>query len=136
MFKPTEALTIPETCEETRIGRTKIYEEINAGRLVARKFGKKTLILRSDLRDFLNALPSSRAPPAAPAPSAKEPAHEPVHPLMGHNNPPEPMEREKQSGKRTARGSAGGRQARTRSTPPGPRSLAMSNAVLEDTPRR
>ncbi len=59
MTGPSEALTIPETCEETRLGRTKIYEAIREGLLIARKFGRKTLILRSDLRQFLNALPSA-----------------------------------------------------------------------------
>jgi excisionase family DNA binding protein len=54
-----EALTIPEACAASRIGRTKIYEAINEGRLVARKLGKKTLILRSDLREFLTTLPTA-----------------------------------------------------------------------------
>jgi excisionase family DNA binding protein len=53
----SEALTILETCEESRIGRTKIYEAINGGQLVARKMGRKTLILRSDLHRFLSELP-------------------------------------------------------------------------------
>ena len=39
-----EALTIPEACAASRIGRTKIYQAIKEGRLVARKLGK-TLIL-------------------------------------------------------------------------------------------
>ena len=59
MLKPTEALTIPEVCAETRIGRTKIYDAINERLLVARKVGRKTLVLRDDLRQFLNALPSA-----------------------------------------------------------------------------
>ena len=52
-----EALTIPEACAASRIGRTKIYQAIKEGRLVARKLGKKTLILPSDLRDYLSSLP-------------------------------------------------------------------------------
>jgi excisionase family DNA binding protein len=52
-----EALTIPEACAVSRIGRTKIYQAINEGRLVARKLGKKTLILPGDLRDYLSSLP-------------------------------------------------------------------------------
>ena len=62
MTGPSEALTIPETCAESRIGRTKLYEAIREGQLVARKFGKKTIILRSDLRRFLSALPSATKP--------------------------------------------------------------------------
>ena len=68
MTDDVEALTIPEACAASRIGRTNIYRAINEGRLVARKLGKKTLILRSDLRQFLAALPSATsrtdAPPA------------------------------------------------------------------------
>jgi excisionase family DNA binding protein len=40
------------------IGRTKLYEAISAGELVARKYGKRTLILRSDLSNFLSNLPT------------------------------------------------------------------------------
>jgi excisionase family DNA binding protein len=64
MNDPTEALTIPETCAESRIGRTKIYEAINEGLLPAKKLGRKTIILRSDLRQFLAALPNIREPPS------------------------------------------------------------------------
>ena len=39
------------------IGRTLIYVEINAGRLVARKVGNKTIILRPDLLAWLDSLP-------------------------------------------------------------------------------
>jgi excisionase family DNA binding protein len=61
MNDPTEALTISEACAASRIGRTRIYDAINEGRLVARKLGRKTLILRSDLLQFLEALPSMTA---------------------------------------------------------------------------
>ena len=43
------------------IGRTKLYEAIGAGQLEARKYGKRTLILRDDLRRFLTSLPVVRA---------------------------------------------------------------------------
>ena len=39
------------------IGHTKIYEEINAGRLRALKVGKRTLISADAAEDWLNALP-------------------------------------------------------------------------------
>ena len=39
------------------IGRTKLYEAIAAGSLKARKYGKRTIVLRSDLQAFLAALP-------------------------------------------------------------------------------
>ena len=38
-------------------GRTKIFEEIKLGRLKARKFGSRTIILRDDLLAWLLALP-------------------------------------------------------------------------------
>jgi excisionase family DNA binding protein len=52
-------LTIQEACIYSGIGKTRLYEEINSGRLKARKAGKRTLILRSDLLEFLKALPSA-----------------------------------------------------------------------------
>jgi excisionase family DNA binding protein len=54
-----EALSIAEACAMAGIGRTKIYEAISGGKLPARKFGKRTLILRDDLRRFLESLPSA-----------------------------------------------------------------------------
>ena len=39
------------------IGRTTIYQAIAIGKLKARKCGKRTLVLRDDLRDFLSSLP-------------------------------------------------------------------------------
>lgn len=42
------AMTVKEFCRKYRIGRTKFYEEINAGRLRAVKCGTKTLVLNRD----------------------------------------------------------------------------------------
>ena len=52
-----EGLSIAEACRVAGIGRTKIYEAIASGSLKARKFGKRTIILRADLQSFLAALP-------------------------------------------------------------------------------
>lgn len=52
-----EGLSILEACQVAGFGRTKIYEAIGAGTLKARKFGKRTIILRSDLQAFLANLP-------------------------------------------------------------------------------
>lgn len=52
-----EGLSIPEACAVAGVGRTKIYEAIEDGRLKARKLGKRTIILRTDLQDFLQTLP-------------------------------------------------------------------------------
>ena len=50
-------LTIHEACTFSGIGKTKLYEAINSGKLKARKAGKRTLILSDDLRDYLSSLP-------------------------------------------------------------------------------
>lgn len=54
------AFTINEACREIGIGRTKLYEEIAAGRLIARKANRRTLILSGDLRSYLDRLPTKR----------------------------------------------------------------------------
>lgn len=54
-----EALNIAEACAAAGIGRTKIYEAIARGELKARKCGKRTLILKEDLRIFLSSLPAA-----------------------------------------------------------------------------
>ena len=46
-------------CEDSNLGRTFIYNEIKAGRLIARKAGRRTIILDSDYRDYLAALPTA-----------------------------------------------------------------------------
>jgi len=43
------AYTVDEACSVARIGKTAIYKAIGTGKLVARKYGRKTLILASDL---------------------------------------------------------------------------------------
>ncbi|MCK1721277.1 helix-turn-helix domain-containing protein [Bradyrhizobium sp. 141] len=54
-----EGLSISEACAVVGIGRTKIYQAISTGKLKARKYGKRTLVLRDDLRDFLASLPGA-----------------------------------------------------------------------------
>jgi excisionase family DNA binding protein len=54
-----EGLSISEACAVAGIGRTKIYQAITAGNLKARKCGKRTLVLRDDLREFLASLPGA-----------------------------------------------------------------------------
>jgi excisionase family DNA binding protein len=55
-----EGLSVPQACQVAGIGRTKIYEAIAAGELKARKYGKRRIILRDDLRAFLSGLPVIR----------------------------------------------------------------------------
>jgi excisionase family DNA binding protein len=52
-----EGLSIAEACAVAGVGRTKLYQAISDGSLQARKYGKRTIILRGDLRAFLESLP-------------------------------------------------------------------------------
>jgi excisionase family DNA binding protein len=50
------SLSIEEAQTATGIGRTKLYQAINTGALRARKYGKRTIILKDDLDAFLTGL--------------------------------------------------------------------------------
>ena len=54
------ALSIEQALAATGLGRTKLYEAINSGKLRARKLGKRTLILQSELELFLAGLEEYR----------------------------------------------------------------------------
>ena len=51
------AYSINEVCAATNLGRDAVYRAISAGRLVARKLGKRTVVTDDDLRQFLAGLP-------------------------------------------------------------------------------
>jgi excisionase family DNA binding protein len=51
------AHSIAECCVLTGIGRDTIYCAIRAGKLVARKLGRRTLVTADDLHRFLEGLP-------------------------------------------------------------------------------
>jgi excisionase family DNA binding protein len=55
------AYTIDEVCNLTGLGRTTAYNAIGGGVLVAKKCGRKTLVLHHDLINFLRALPNIEA---------------------------------------------------------------------------
>ena len=57
MANIVEGLSVSEACHIAGVGRTKIYEALANGSLIGRKFGKRRLILRSELMDFLKNLP-------------------------------------------------------------------------------
>ena len=54
----TLGLSVEDAARIAGIGRSRIYEELKEGRLTARKVGKRTLILRTDLEAWLNGLPT------------------------------------------------------------------------------
>jgi excisionase family DNA binding protein len=55
------AYSITEVADYSSIGRTGVYAAIRDGHLVARKIGRRTVILAKDLEAWLEALPSCRA---------------------------------------------------------------------------
>ncbi|MGH7046804.1 MAG: helix-turn-helix domain-containing protein [Stellaceae bacterium] len=56
-----DAYDVATVCRRASIGRTKLYEEIAAGRLRALKLGRRTLILRRDYDRWLAGLPALHA---------------------------------------------------------------------------
>src|SRR5271166_941478 len=52
------AYSIERLAKESDISRSMIYEEITAGRLIARKVGRRTIVRRSDALRWLRSLPS------------------------------------------------------------------------------
>lgn len=54
----TLAYTIAEACTLTRTGKTALYEAIKTGELRAVKRGRRTLVLPTDLREWIEKLPT------------------------------------------------------------------------------
>ncbi len=52
-------LSIDESCVASGIGRTKIYEAIGSGQLIAKKAGRRTIILPKHLEAYLESLPAA-----------------------------------------------------------------------------
>lgn len=53
-----ELFTISEFCKVANLGRTVTYQLINQGRVKALKLGRKTLIPKASLDDFISSLPA------------------------------------------------------------------------------
>lgn len=51
------AYTVEELLQIHPGGRTRLYDAIKEGRLVARKQGRQTIILDEEYKDYLNSLP-------------------------------------------------------------------------------
>jgi excisionase family DNA binding protein len=54
------AYSADEAAAVTSLSKTKIWEAIAAGRLIARKDGGRTIILATDLGAYLEALPTTK----------------------------------------------------------------------------
>ena len=59
------AYSIAEACAIARAGRTAIYKAIREGALIARKRGRKTLILPEDLRRWVEGHPAVQVKPSS-----------------------------------------------------------------------
>jgi excisionase family DNA binding protein len=68
------ALSVKEACRLARVGRTQLYEAINAGELRAKKRGVTTLILQAELSRWLENLPDFEAGSTRRKPRRKSPA--------------------------------------------------------------
>ena len=55
------AMSVDEFCRWACIGKTKTYAEAKAGRLLLRKIGSKTVVLRVDADQWLRSLPTTTA---------------------------------------------------------------------------
>jgi excisionase family DNA binding protein len=53
--------SIEHLAKEVDVGRSTIYNEIAAGRLIARKVGRRTVVRRSDAIRWLRSLPQLAA---------------------------------------------------------------------------
>jgi hypothetical protein len=57
-LKDNLAFSLEQAGQISGIGRSQLYLAVREGRLNARKCGRRTVVLRADLSDFLNRLPA------------------------------------------------------------------------------
>jgi excisionase family DNA binding protein len=51
--------SIKQVCEDTGLGKTKVYELIGSGALKSRLVGRRRIILDDELSEFLGSLPTA-----------------------------------------------------------------------------
>jgi excisionase family DNA binding protein len=52
-----QALSVQQVLAITGISRPTLYNHVKAGRIVARKLGRRTIVMASDLERYLDSLP-------------------------------------------------------------------------------
>jgi hypothetical protein len=104
-----DAFDIATVCRRSGLGRTYVYDAINRGELVARKYGRLTRVLRSDYYVWLNGAPKiapvgERVPSSANAGSDGHPPAPPLPASDGsHRGQPDRAAKEStKNGKRRA----------------------------------
>ena len=55
---PVAAYSVTEVIARLGVCRQRVYDLINEKKLIARKLGRRTIVLDSDLRAFLEGLPT------------------------------------------------------------------------------
>jgi excisionase family DNA binding protein len=55
-----KALSVQQVLAITGISRPTLYNHVKAGRIVARKLGRRTIVMASDLERYLESLPRLR----------------------------------------------------------------------------
>lgn len=60
--QPLGGFSVDDFCKWAGIGRTATYAEIKEGRLMIRKFGKRTIVPISEAHRWFEALPNLRRP--------------------------------------------------------------------------
>lgn len=63
--KISAALTVHDAAKIAGVGRSTIYEELAAGRLAAKKLGRRTIITKQALLDWMESLPDYKSVAAA-----------------------------------------------------------------------
>jgi excisionase family DNA binding protein len=55
------ALSVKEVCKLLRLGRTSFYQQVKLGKMPVRKCGRRTIVLLSELKQALKALPRAES---------------------------------------------------------------------------
>lgn len=57
----SQVLTVAEMCATFRISKNRVFDEMKAGRLAAKRVGTRVLIGRDDANAWWNGLPNRKA---------------------------------------------------------------------------